>query len=70
MEKMFVYPETLDSRVASGVTAEESQNRRSTADLTSHRCKLYRTLLEQRTASQQAWLLWIHHEHSARSANA
>ena len=54
MEKMFVYPETLDSRVAWQMHLEDAENTYSSGDIASHRCKLYRTLLEQRTASRQA----------------
>ena len=70
MEKMFVYPETLDARVAWETPVEGIENRRSTSDVASHRCKLYRTLLEQRTASQQAWLAWMDHERATDSAHA
>jgi hypothetical protein len=54
MEKMFVYPETLDSKAAWDMDLEDAESSYSRADIASHRCKLYRTLLEQRTASHQA----------------
>ena len=54
MEKMFVYPETLDSKAAWDMYLEDAESAYSRADIASHRCKLYRTLLEQRTASHQA----------------
>ena len=70
MEKMFVYPETLDSRVAWEMPVEGTETQHSTADVASHRCKLYRTLLEQRTASQQTWLAWMDHERATDGAHA
>jgi len=70
MEKMFVYPETLDSRVAWDLPIEEVEPTHSRADVASHRCKLYRTLLEQRTASQQARLAWMGHERAADGVHA
>ncbi len=51
MEKMFVYPETFES-TTSGMTVESNENPRSTADILSYRSKLYRTLLDQQTASR------------------
>ena len=54
MEKMFIYPETLDSKITSDIYLEDGESAYSRADIASHRCKLYRTLLEQRTASHQA----------------
>ena len=66
MEKMFVYPETLDSRAFVDTAIEDLEYRRSRADVASHRCKLYRTLLEQRTASQQARLAWRDHERATQ----
>ncbi len=51
MEKMFVYPETFES-TTSGMTVESNENARSTADVLSYRSKLYRTLLDQQTASR------------------
>jgi hypothetical protein len=63
MEKMFVYPETLDSKAAGELIFEEMGNPHSRADIASYRCKLYRTLLEQRTASRQR-LAGNHDEHS------
>jgi hypothetical protein len=56
MEKMFVYPETLDSSVAGQMHLEDVENPHSRADVASHRCKIYRTLLEQRTASRKPLL--------------
>jgi hypothetical protein len=70
MEKMFVYPETLDSRVTWDENTETSQSMSLRADVASHRCKLYRTLLEQRTASQQARLAWMDDERATDSAHA
>jgi hypothetical protein len=70
MEKMFVYPETLESRVLVAVSGEELENRHSRADVASHRCKLYRTLLEQRTASQKAWRPRLEREQRATGAYA
>ncbi|PYR65873.1 MAG: hypothetical protein DMG19_01680 [Acidobacteria bacterium] len=52
MEKMFVYPETFES-TTSGMTVESNENPRSTADILSYRSKLYRTLLDQQTASRK-----------------
>jgi len=69
MEKMFVYPETLDSKVAWDMHPEDAENAYSSADTASHRCKLYRTLLEQRTASHQT-SLGMDHERTASSAHA
>jgi hypothetical protein len=70
MERMFVYPETLESKAAWGLNLEDGENPHSTADSASYRCKLYRTLLEQRTASRQAWFAWTDNEHSGDGANA
>ena len=69
MEKMFVYPETLDSNTACGIILEEIENPHSRADIASYRCKLYRTVLEQRTASRQR-LAGTHNEQSANTAHA
>lgn len=60
MEKMFVYPETLESKAACEIILEEVENSR--ADIASYRCKLYRTVLEQRTASRQTRLARNRHE--------
>ena len=70
MEKMFVYPESLDSKNVHRTTLEEVENRRSSADIASHRCKLYRTLLEQRMASEQTRPLRIDHERSTDGVHA
>jgi hypothetical protein len=70
MEKMFVYPETLESRVAWEMLFEDADNSRSRADVASHRCKLYRTVLEQRTASRQARIASMDHEREANGAHA
>jgi len=70
MEKMYVYPEILDSKGGHGMTLEEVENPLSRAKIASHRCKLYRTLLEQRTASQQTRLLRGNHGRSANGAHA
>jgi hypothetical protein len=70
MEKMFVDPESLESRGIAGMSFEDAQSPRSRADIASHRCKLYRTVLEQRNASQQAWLLWNGHDSSTDGAYA
>jgi hypothetical protein len=70
MEKMFVYPETLDTRVAWDMHLEDAESRYSRADIASHRCKLYRTLLEQRTASRQASLAGIDDESAPNAAHA
>ena len=70
MEKMFVYPETLDSRVAWETPSDAAEPAHSRADVASHRCKLYRTVLEQRTASQQARLARMDHERATHSAHA
>jgi len=69
MEKMFIYPETLDSKVTSDMHLEDAERACSRADIASHRCKLYRTLLEQRTASHQA-SLGMDHERTASGAHA
>jgi len=69
MEKMFVYPETLESKTASGIILDEVENPHSRADIASYRCKLYRTVLEQRTASRQR-LLGANNEQSANTAHA
>ena len=50
MEKMFVYPETLES-VGSGKAIENTENPISRAEVLSYRSKLYRTLLDQQTSS-------------------
>ena len=70
MEKMFVYPETLDSKVARDVHRDDSENAYSKSAVASHRCKLYRTLLEQRTASRQASLAGMGHEQTAHDVHA
>jgi hypothetical protein len=70
MEKMFVYPETLESRVVEGVGTEDSEHHHSSADIASHRCKLYLTLLKQRTASQHAWRSSMDRARAANSAYA
>jgi hypothetical protein len=67
MEKMFVYPETLDSRVAWDMHPEDVESSYSTADV-SHRCKLYRTILEQRTASRQAFA-WMDDDPTTNGAH-
>ena len=51
MEKMFVYPETVEG-IGSGKAAENTENPISRAEVLSHRSKLYRTLLEQQTSSR------------------
>jgi hypothetical protein len=68
MEKMFVYPETLDSKAAWDMHLDENSYSRS--DVASHRCKLYRTLLEQRTASRQAALAGMDDERTPHNAHA
>ena len=70
MEKMFIYPETLDSRVAWEMHLEDAENAYSSADIASHRCKLYRTLLEQRTASRQAVMGDMDDERTTYGAHA
>ena len=70
MEKMFVYPETLDSKVAWAMPSDDAEAVHSRADVASHRCKLYRTLLEQGTASRQARFARMDHERAANSAHA
>jgi hypothetical protein len=70
MEKMFVYPETLESRTGWEMLRDEVDNSRSRADVASHRCKLYRTLLEQRTASRKARLIFMDHERATNGAHA
>ena len=70
MEKMFVYPETLDSNAAWDMHLEEAESAYSRADIASHRCKLYRTLLEQRTASHQAVIGRIDDERTTDGAHA
>ena len=62
MEKMFVYPETLESKALRGASTEETENRHSRAEVVSHHSKLYLTLLKQRTASQHAWRPCMDHE--------
>jgi len=69
MEKMFVYPETLDSTTAGGMILEETEDHHSTAGSASYRCKLYRTVLEQRTASRQR-LAGTRNEQSSNTAHA
>jgi predicted kinase len=70
MEKMFVYPETLDSKVARDVHRDDVENAYSKSAVASHRCKLYRTLLEQRTASRKAALVGMDDERAAHGAYA
>lgn len=70
MEKMFVYPEALDSRVALEMFSGDDQPAHSRADVASHRCKLYRTLLEQRTASHQARVVQMDHERATDNVYA
>lgn len=69
MEKMFVYPEALDSRVALEMLSGD-EPAHSRADVASHRCKLYRTLLEQRTASHQARVVEMDHERATDNVYA
>jgi hypothetical protein len=70
MEKMFVYPETLDSRIGWDAYIDEVESRHSRTDIASHRCKLYCTLLEQRTASEQAALAGMGHERTVDGVHA
>ncbi len=70
MEKMFVYPETLDSRVAWDMHLDDVENKYSRSDIASHRCKLYRTLLEQRTASRKASLAGMDDERTGHGTYA
>src|SRR5262249_7390612 len=70
MEKMFVYPETLDSRVTRDMHRDDVESAYSRTDVASHRCKLYSTLLEQRTASRKAPLAGMDHEGTAQGAYA
>jgi hypothetical protein len=70
MEKMFVYPETLDSRVAWDMHHDDVENANSRSDIASHRSKLYCTLLEQRTASRQTSLAGMGHEPTAHDVHA
>ena len=60
MEKNFVYPMTF-----------ESNDVDTTTDIASLRGKLYRTLLEQRTATEHVWLASTdRHHQSADAAHA
>jgi len=52
MEKMFVYPESLDSVAAEGVSIGDIEPVRSKAGIVSYQCKVYRALLEQGIASR------------------
>ena len=52
MEKMFVYPETLDGPISEAKIVSELDLVRSRAGTVSYRCKVYRTSLEQGVASQ------------------
>jgi hypothetical protein len=70
MDKMFVYPETLDSKFTRDMHRDDAENSSSRSDIASHRCKLYRTLLEQRTASRQAALAGTDDERAAYGAHA
>jgi len=69
MEKMFVYPETFES-TTSGMTVESNENPRSTADILSYRSKLYRTLLDQQTASRKYRLAPDAQQESSNCAHA
>ena len=69
MEKMFVYPETLDS-TTSRMTVESNENPLSTADVLSYRSKLYRTLLDQQTASRKYQLAPAAQEEPSHYAHA
>jgi hypothetical protein len=59
MEKIFVELETVNS-----------SDPESTADVAAHRCKLYRTLLEQRTATEHVWLAPAERHQPADAAHA
>jgi hypothetical protein len=52
MEKMFVYPETLDRPISEAKILSELELVRSRAATVSYRCKVYRASLEQGAASQ------------------
>jgi hypothetical protein len=65
MEKMFVYPENLES-VALDVTAVSDSDRvRSKAGIVSYQSKVYRALLDQGVGSMHAGPMF-----SARNKNA
>jgi hypothetical protein len=70
MERMFVYPETLESQTTWTINLEDGENAYSSAGTASYRCKLYRTLLEQRTASRQFRLARTDNEHQGDRVNA
>ncbi|PYR98360.1 MAG: hypothetical protein DMG15_24005 [Acidobacteria bacterium] len=69
MEKMFVYPETVES-TGDAMAQENIENPRSRADVLSYRCKLYRTLLDQQTASRLFRLVPVLHQEPAQCAHA
>ena len=70
MEKMFVYPETLEG-IGSGKAVENTENPISRAEVLSHRAKLYRTLLDQQTSSRlRGRLTPAVNQESAHCANA
>ena len=70
MEKMFIYPETLDSRGTSALAFDDTESPRSRGNTASYRCKLYRTLLEQRTASNHTRFGRNNHAGAVDSAHA
>ena len=69
MEKMFVYPETVEG-IGSGKPVENSENRISRAEVLSYRSKLYRTLLDQQTSSRLFRLMPTPNQEPAHCAHA
>jgi hypothetical protein len=69
MEKMFVYPETVEG-IGSGKAVENNENPISRAEVLSHRSKLYRTLLEQQTSSRLFRLMPTLNQEPAHRAHA
>jgi hypothetical protein len=51
MQKMFVYPEVIQSAIVDGLTVNEAERARSKAGIVSYRCKVYRARLGQGTES-------------------
>ncbi len=69
MEKMFVYPETIEA-MGSGKAVENPENPISRAEVLSYRSKLYRTLLDQQTSSRLSRLMPTEEQESANSVHA
>ena len=51
MEKMYVYPETVESAIIAE-TAKYTESRRSKADYVGYQSKLYQAFLQQGSGSQ------------------